>query len=107
MKFNIRRKSFLKSLVFIGVGAVASAASIYYFMQLLGKKVARMFSPGQYEVEKLQVLHVGPVPRFDENTWTLEIFGLVNGPMTLSYRQVRNLPQSRKYPRLPLRDRLE
>ena len=93
MKFNISGKSFLKSLVFIRVGAVALAASAYYFMQLLGKKVARMFSPGQYEVEKFQVLHVGTVPRFDENIWTLEIYGLVNRPMTLSCRQVRNLPK--------------
>jgi DMSO/TMAO reductase YedYZ molybdopterin-dependent catalytic subunit len=41
----------------------------------------------------MRVLHVGSVPAFDEETWTLEVAGLVRNPLTLSYREVRGLPR--------------
>lgn len=50
--------------------------------------------PGQYEVEELQVLHVGPVPDFDEKTWSFEVNGLVKKNFTLNYEQLRELPKN-------------
>ncbi len=48
--------------------------------------------PGQYEVDELRVLYVGSIPEFDEETWTLEVYGQVNQNLTLKYAEVRKLP---------------
>lgn len=51
--------------------------------------------PGQYVVERLPVLHYGPIPPFDPKTWDFKVFGLVENPLTLNYEQIRALPATR------------
>jgi DMSO/TMAO reductase YedYZ molybdopterin-dependent catalytic subunit len=48
--------------------------------------------PGQYLTEKWPVLHAGSVPKVDLATWTLEISGEVERPLTLSWEQLLELP---------------
>ncbi len=48
--------------------------------------------PGQYLTEKWPVLHAGSVPRIDLATWTLEISGEVERPLTLTWEQLLELP---------------
>ena len=54
--------------------------------------VMRVLPPGQYEVGRLRALTYGLVPDFDEGSWDLKISGMVENPVTLSYREVRGLP---------------
>ncbi len=83
-------------MILIGIGALAvSAASVvYYLIGRVGKKVVGMLPPGQREVDRFHVIHVGSIPRFDEETWTFEVYGLVKNPFTLTYKQLRNLPNT-------------
>src|SRR3954447_4591660 len=48
--------------------------------------------PGQYLTEKWPVLHAGTVPDVDLATWTLEVTGEVEQPLTLSWEQLLELP---------------
>jgi len=48
--------------------------------------------PGQYFTEKWPVLHAGQVPHVDIATWTLELSGEVEQPVTLSFDELRALP---------------
>jgi DMSO/TMAO reductase YedYZ molybdopterin-dependent catalytic subunit len=48
--------------------------------------------PGQYLTEKWPVLHAGTVPTVDLATWTLEVSGEVERPMTLGWEQLLELP---------------
>jgi DMSO/TMAO reductase YedYZ molybdopterin-dependent catalytic subunit len=48
--------------------------------------------PGQYLTEKWPVLHAGDVPDVDLATWTLEVTGEVEEPLSLTYEQLRELP---------------
>ena len=48
--------------------------------------------PGQYLTEKWPVLHAGTVPSIDLATWTLEISGEVERPLTLAREQLVELP---------------
>jgi DMSO/TMAO reductase YedYZ molybdopterin-dependent catalytic subunit len=48
--------------------------------------------PGQYFTEKWPVLHAGDVPRIDLATWTLELTGEVEEPVTLSFDELIALP---------------
>jgi len=48
--------------------------------------------PGQMEVEKLRVLHVGEIPEFDPETWSFQASGLVDNPFTLSWGEFQRLP---------------
>jgi DMSO/TMAO reductase YedYZ molybdopterin-dependent catalytic subunit len=48
--------------------------------------------PGQYFTEKWPVLHAGGVPDVDLATWTLEITGEVEEPVTLTYDELKALP---------------
>jgi DMSO/TMAO reductase YedYZ molybdopterin-dependent catalytic subunit len=50
--------------------------------------------PGQRETKGLPVLHVGEVPAFDPETWTLEVAGEVESPLVLSHFQFLALPRS-------------
>jgi len=58
----------------------------------IGEKLG-LLPPGQYEVGKLQVLHVGPVPEFDDESWTLEVYGSVENPFILSHDEFKKLPR--------------
>jgi DMSO/TMAO reductase YedYZ molybdopterin-dependent catalytic subunit len=48
--------------------------------------------PGQYLTDKWPVLHAGDVPDVDLATWTLEVSGEVEEPLSLTYDQLRELP---------------
>jgi DMSO/TMAO reductase YedYZ molybdopterin-dependent catalytic subunit len=48
--------------------------------------------PGQYLTEKWPVLHAGSVPSVDLDRWDLRIFGEVGAPLTLTWRQLVELP---------------
>jgi DMSO/TMAO reductase YedYZ molybdopterin-dependent catalytic subunit len=49
---------------------------------------------GQHEVGNWPVLDLGDQPDVDERTWTLEIAGLVENPVTLSWDAFLQLPQA-------------
>lgn len=53
--------------------------------------------PNQKSVKKLPVLHYGPVPEFDESTWSLEICGEVAKPKVFSYQDVLNMEKSQVF----------
>ena len=48
--------------------------------------------PGQYLTEKWPVLHAGGVPDADIATWTLELTGEVEEPITLTFAELTALP---------------
>jgi DMSO/TMAO reductase YedYZ molybdopterin-dependent catalytic subunit len=48
--------------------------------------------PGQYYTDKWPVLHAGEVPHVDLATWTLELNGDVEEPVSLTYDELRALP---------------
>jgi DMSO/TMAO reductase YedYZ molybdopterin-dependent catalytic subunit len=48
--------------------------------------------PGQYLTEKWPVLHAGDVPDVDVATWTLDVTGEVEKPLSLSYEDLKQLP---------------
>jgi DMSO/TMAO reductase YedYZ molybdopterin-dependent catalytic subunit len=90
---SIARRETLK----VVAGFVLSFIAAAYLdrISIIGKvaeKIVEKLPPGQYEVEKLKILHVGTIPAFDESEWTLEISGLVKNHLTLNYRELRELP---------------
>src|SRR5262249_39048356 len=56
------------------------------------RAVAERLPPGQYLTEKWPVLHAGSVPKIDLATWTLEVSGEVERPLTLTWEQLLELP---------------
>ena len=48
--------------------------------------------PGQYLTEKWPVLHAGTVPDTDLATWDFRVFGEVESPVTLSWKEFTSLP---------------
>lgn len=48
--------------------------------------------PGQSLTLKFPVLHYGPVPPFDKDTWTLRAFGLVDEEKSWSWEEFQQLP---------------
>ncbi len=48
--------------------------------------------PGQYFTDKWPVLHAGDVPKVDLATWTLELSGEVQEPVSLTYAELTALP---------------
>lgn len=48
--------------------------------------------PGQYLTEKWPVLHAGHVPAIDSDRWELRIWGAVENPVTLTFKQLTALP---------------
>ena len=55
-------------------------------------EIAQRIPPGQRLVKSWPVLHYGPIPTFDGQDWDLELTGLVENPVTLSYQELRALP---------------
>jgi DMSO/TMAO reductase YedYZ molybdopterin-dependent catalytic subunit len=55
-------------------------------------EIAPRIPPGQRLVKTWPVLHYGPIPTFDGQNWDLELTGLVEDPVTLSYQELRALP---------------
>jgi DMSO/TMAO reductase YedYZ molybdopterin-dependent catalytic subunit len=50
--------------------------------------------PGQVVTTKFPVLHYGPVPVFDENSWDFKVWGEVEKPFKLSWMEFNQLPRS-------------
>ncbi len=50
--------------------------------------------PGQALTERLPVLHYGPVPVFNENTWDFRIWGEVEKPLRLTWKEFSQLPRN-------------
>src|SRR5438128_11675251 len=55
------------------------------------EEIAARVPPGQRLVKGWPVLHYGPIPKFDEASWDLKVFGLVENPFTLTYQQLKDL----------------
>lgn len=51
--------------------------------------------PGQSLTNRFPVLHYGPVPRANLETWTLRIWGQVDRPVELSWQQFNQLPREK------------
>jgi len=64
------------------------------FKQKLPEEVAKRVPPGQRLVKGWPVLHFGSIPHFDESTWDLRIYGLVENEYTLSYSELKALPNA-------------
>jgi DMSO/TMAO reductase YedYZ molybdopterin-dependent catalytic subunit len=47
---------------------------------------------GQKEVERVPLRHIGSIPRFDPNTWRLEVYGEVEKPMMFSFEDLKEKP---------------
>ncbi len=56
------------------------------------KKQGRM-PPGQSLTQKFPVLHYGPVPSFDPDTWTFRIWGQVEEERTFTWKEFGQLPR--------------
>jgi DMSO/TMAO reductase YedYZ molybdopterin-dependent catalytic subunit len=57
------------------------------------KKSQGLLPPGQSLTLKWPVLHYGSVPRFDPETWSFRVYGLVQSPLTLSWKEFSALPK--------------
>ncbi len=55
---------------------------------------AQRLPPGQYVSEKWPVLTYGETPLIAPERWTLRIFGLVDTPVVLSWRELQALPRT-------------
>ncbi|HEY2803684.1 MAG TPA: molybdopterin-dependent oxidoreductase, partial [Actinomycetota bacterium] len=64
------------------------------FKQKLPEEVAKRVPPGQRLVKGWPVLHFGSIPHFDESTWDLRVYGLVENEYTLSYSELKALPKA-------------
>lgn len=49
--------------------------------------------PGQSLTEKFPVLHYGPVPPFNPQTWDFKVSGEVETPLKLSWEEFQQLPR--------------
>ncbi len=65
-------------------------------MALFGTRMdegtASRVPPGNRLVKTWPVLHLGPVPKFDPGEWSLKVFGLVESAFSLSYEELKALP---------------
>jgi len=50
--------------------------------------------PGQSLTLKWPVLHYGSVPRFDAETWDFRVFGRVEQPLKLNWKEFNTLPKT-------------
>lgn len=64
-------------------------------MKLFGSRypeeIAKRVPPGQRLVKGWPVLHYGPIPKFDQAEWDLEVSGLVESPFKLTYAELKAL----------------
>ncbi len=89
------------SIVLIAGTAVTLLSALYLGsltkLSSAVEKVLSILPPGQYEVASLRKLHIGLPKPFNEETWTLEVEGLVERPLSLSYMEVMNLPRAMRF----------
>ena len=85
------------SIILIAGTAVTLLSALYLggITKLSGvaEKLASLLPPGQYEVARLRKLHVELPDAFDEDNWTLEVGGLVENPLIMSYRELLAFPR--------------
>jgi DMSO/TMAO reductase YedYZ molybdopterin-dependent catalytic subunit len=87
------RRKFIVILTGLSTALAISASTIYrWFDQSLEIVKDKLLPPGQRKVDKLRILHVGTVPKFDEKEWTFEVYGMVENPLELNYEQFKELP---------------
>ena len=60
----------------------------------LPAETAARVPPGQYLTQKWPVLHYGPVPPFNPNTWDLRVFGNVENEFKLNWEEFQKLDQT-------------
>jgi DMSO/TMAO reductase YedYZ molybdopterin-dependent catalytic subunit len=53
----------------------------------------RRLPPGQRAVSRAPPRHIGAIPKFDEKTWSLTVFGLVENSLNLSWQDFLGLPK--------------
>ena len=58
-------------------------------------KQEKRLPPGQRATRKFPIIHIGTVPPFDPETWSLKIFGAVENPIKLSWDQFQALPRQK------------
>ena len=63
-------------------------------LEQLMKREGRL-PPGQSLTLKWPVLHYGSVPRFDPQTWDFKVYGLVDSPLRLTWKEFNALPKVR------------
>jgi DMSO/TMAO reductase YedYZ molybdopterin-dependent catalytic subunit len=51
--------------------------------------------PGQSLTQRFPVLHVGPVPDVDLDTWDLKFWGLLEEPFQVNWKEFNQLPKSK------------
>lgn len=51
--------------------------------------------PGQYLTARFPILHYGPVPRLDLETWRFRVWGEVDKPLVLTWEEFSNLPRTK------------
>jgi DMSO/TMAO reductase YedYZ molybdopterin-dependent catalytic subunit len=52
--------------------------------------------PGQSVTVKFPVLHYGPVPKFDPQTWDFRVEGEVENPLRLTWTEFQQLPRTQR-----------
>jgi DMSO/TMAO reductase YedYZ molybdopterin-dependent catalytic subunit len=62
------------------------------FQKSYPPEVAARVPPGQRLVKTWPVLHYGGIPKFDGANWDVQVIGLVENPFTLTYQELRDLP---------------
>ena len=60
------------------------------------KKSQGLLPPGQSLTLKWPVLHYGSIPRFDPETWSFRVYGLVQSPLTLTWKEFNALPKTQR-----------
>jgi DMSO/TMAO reductase YedYZ molybdopterin-dependent catalytic subunit len=61
------------------------------FGQRYPEEIAARVPPGNRLVKGWPVLHVGPIPKFDESRWDFSVSGLCANPFTLTYAELKAL----------------
>lgn len=56
--------------------------------------IAGRVPPGNHLAKGWPVLHYSPAPQFDESTWDFKVTGLCGDPFTLSYAELKALPNT-------------
>jgi DMSO/TMAO reductase YedYZ molybdopterin-dependent catalytic subunit len=58
------------------------------------RKAGRL-PPGQILTDKFPVLHYGSIPVFDENSWSFRIWGEVESPFEITWKEFLKLPRTK------------
>lgn len=61
----------------------------------LDEETKKRLPPGQHLTDRFPVLHYGPVPRMNLETWMLRVWGEVEKPLALTWQEFSALPRTR------------